>query len=204
MRFDVFGVRLFIKNFYQIACLRIVLAKFGLILVTVHFYEIEAFLIRRPTDICKVTVGRVACIQENAFPGCRIIDTYLYFMAGHSRHRIAYIIDFSHTCGDIYKRVLCYHALIHAIEGQQITFRAPESTFIDTKFIAMYGLSANDAFGFVGHCLLIDVQVIAYRISYITASCAIVFIISSLPKFEGADNAVALKVICDKLSCYCE
>ena len=32
-----------------------------------------------------------------------------------------------------------------------------ESTFVDTEFIAVHCLSANDAFGFIGYCFLIHI-----------------------------------------------
>ena len=200
LRFYIFGMYLFIKNANRLTCLCIILTEFGMILVTVQLNEVEAFLIRCPTDVREVTVGRIACVQINTFSCRRIVDAYLYFMAGHSRHRITYVVHFPHACSDIYKRVLCHHAFIHAVESEQIAIRTPKSTFADTKFIAMHGLTANDTFGFIGHSLVVYVQIVAYRISHIAVSRAIIFVLRSIFGFQRADNTVVLEVIDNVLS----
>ena len=157
LRLYVFRVSFFVEHLCQLACFCVVLAKFGMVLVAVYFNQVEALLVRCPTDVRKVAVGRVACIQVNAFARCGVVDTYLHLVAGHSCHWIADIVHFAHTCGNVYKRVLSHHTFIHTVEGEQITFRAPECTFVDTELIAVYGLAADDAFGLVRHRLFVYV-----------------------------------------------
>ena len=157
LRFNVFRVHFFIENSHGFSCLCVVLAEFGMILVAVYFDQVEALFIRCPADVSEITVCRIACIQINAFTGSRVVNAYFYLMARHSCHRIAYVIYFAYTCSDVYKRVLCHHAFIHTVESEQVTFRTPESSFVDTEFIAVHCLSANDAFGFIGYCFLIHI-----------------------------------------------
>ena len=78
-------------------------------------------------------------------------------MARHACHRITYIVHFAYACSDVYKRVLCHHALVHTVESEQVAFRAPESAFVDTEFIAVYCLPANDAFGFIGYRFFVHI-----------------------------------------------
>ena len=128
-----------------------------MVLVTVQFNDINAFFVRTPADIGEITVGGVSGFQINCFLSSRIVDADSHFVAGHSCHWIADIVHFAHTCGNVYKRVLSHHTFIHTVEGEQITFRAPECTFVDTELIAVYGLAADDAFGLVRHRLFVYV-----------------------------------------------
>ena len=125
-------------------------------------------------------------------------------MARHACHRITYIVHFAYACSDVYKRVLCHHALVHTVESEQVAFRAPESAFVDTKFIPVYSLSANDAFGFISYRFLVYIQIVTYRVCHVSTGCAIVFIICSVFGFESADNLIALEIIYNELSCYLE
>lgn len=88
-----------------------------------------------------VSNGRsVTCIQIDGLAGGGVVDAYFYLVAGHSCHRVTDVIHFSYTCGDVYKRVLRHHAFVHAVESEQVAFRAPEGTFVDAEFIAVDGL----------------------------------------------------------------
>ena len=124
-----------------------------MVLVTVQFNDINAFFVRTPADIGKITVGRVAGFQINCFLGRRIVDADSHFVAGHSCHRILVRLQCRYAGGGIYLWIIGYHAFVHAVESKQISFRTPESTFRDTKFLTVYTLSAYDAFRFVGDLL---------------------------------------------------
>ena len=65
-------------------------------------------------------------------------------MRGHPRHRIFVRLIRGTAAEDIHLRIVCHHTLVHAIEGQSLSVRTPERTFIDTKLIAMNTLSIND------------------------------------------------------------
>ena len=73
-----------------------------MVLITVQFYEIKAFGIRCPTYIGEVTVGRITCIQINCLLRFGIVDAYSYFVARHTCHRVTYIVQFAHPCGDVH------------------------------------------------------------------------------------------------------
>ena len=109
-----------------------------MVLIAVYLYEIKTFFVRCPTDIGEITIGGIACIQVNVFIGRRVINTDLYLVAGHSGHRITYVIYFSYTCCDVYKRILSHHTFVHMVESEQIAFRTPKGSFVDTEFVAVH------------------------------------------------------------------
>ena len=194
----------FVENAHRLSCLCVILAKFGVILVTVYFNQVEAFFIRCPADIGKITVCGITCVQINAFARSRVVNAYFYLMARHSCHRITYIVHFTYACSDVYKRILCHHALVHTVESEQVAFRAPESAFVDTEFIAVHRLPTNDTFGFISYRFFVHIQIVAYRVSHVSTGCAIVFISRSVFWLESADNLIVLEVIYNELSSYRE
>ena len=100
-----------------------------MVLVTVQFNDINAFLVRTPADIGEITVGRVSGFQINCFLGSRIVDADSHFVAGHSCHRVLVRLQCRYAGGGIYLWIIGYHALVHTVESKQISFRTPESTF---------------------------------------------------------------------------
>ena len=128
-----------------------------MILVAVQFDKIDAFGIRSPTDIGKITVCGITCVQIDRFLCFGVIDAYRYFMACHACHRVTYIIQFTYACCDVYQWILCYHALIHPVESEQVSLGTPIGTFVDTKFIAVYALAAYDTFSFGGYLTSLSV-----------------------------------------------
>ena len=202
LRLYIFRVRFFQQFARQFACRCIILAKYGVVLVAVQLDKVEAFFVRRPADISEITVGRIACIQIDRLFGSRVVDAYFYLVAGHSRHWITDVVHFPYACGDVYKRILRDHAFVHAVESEQVSFRAPESAFVDAEFIAVYGLTADNAFGLVSDGLFVHIQVIVYCVGYVSVGCAIVLVSCFLLQFQCADNPVVLEIVYDELAGY--
>ena len=123
-------------------------------------------------------------------------------MAGHSCHRVTDVIHFSYTCRDVYKRVLRHHAFVHAVESEQVAFRAPEGTFVDAELIAVDRLPADDAFGFVGDCLFVHIQVVVDCVGYVSVGDAIIFVGCFIFQLQCADNPVVLEIVYDVLTGY--
>lgn len=95
-------------------------------------------------------------------------------MASHSCHRILVRFEGGDTGSGIHLRVIRYHCFIHAVKSEQVSFRTPECTFINTEFLTVYTLTAYDAFGFIGYLVGFTVccgykQIIGNGISQRTA-----------------------------------
>ena len=146
LRFYVFRVLFFIQYSFSFTCGSLIAYKLGMILVTVQFDDINMLLIGRPANVGKITVGRVTGLQVNYFSSLYIVYSYRHFVAGHSCHRIFVRLKSRDTGRCIYQRIVCDHALVHAIESQIASFRAPECTFINTEFVTVYSLSVNYPF----------------------------------------------------------
>ena len=131
-----------------------------MILVTVQFDNIDALFIRRPADIGKVTVCRVSGLQINCFSALNMIYSYGYLMAGHSCHRIFVRFKGCNAGSGINLRISSYHALIHAIESQTVSSRAPECTFIYSEFVAVNSLSVYDIHRICFLFVRIDLQIL--------------------------------------------
>ena len=166
-----------------------------MVLIAVYLYEIKTFFVRCPTDIGEITIGGITCIQVNAFIGRRVINTDLYLVAGHSGHRITYVIYFSYTCCDVYKRILSHHTFVHTVESEQIAFRTPEGSFVDTEFVAVHRLSANDTFGFVGDLSSVDIQIVFYGIGEILIDSIIIVGRWFFGQVISADNFSLLPIV---------
>ena len=166
-----------------------------MVLVAVQFYKIEAFGIRSPADISKVTVGGISRIQINRFLSFGIVDAYGYFMACHSCHGVAHVIQFACPCSDVYQRILRHHTFVHAVESKQVTLRTPIGSFADAEFIAVYALAAYDAFGFVGYGVAIYVQIIILGISHVTTCDIVIFVGCFFGQGLFADDFIGFPVV---------
>ena len=152
-----------------------------MILVAVQFDKIDAFGIRSPTDIGKITVCGITCVQIDRFLCFGVIDAYRYFMACHACHRVTYIIQFTYACCDVYQWILRHHAFVHPVEGEQVTFRAPVGSFADAELVAVHTLATYNAFGFGGNlaCLSVTghyVEVVVECVGQMAAHFVPVFI----------------------------
>ena len=65
-------------------------------------------------------------------------------MTGHTSHGVLVGLVTGVAWEDIYLWVVGYHALVHAIESQFATIRAPEGTLVDTEFITMHTLTVHN------------------------------------------------------------
>ena len=54
---------------------------------------------------------------------------YLYLMAEHAGHGVAYFIYQCYSCRDVNQWIGGDHAFVHSIKGQQVPGRIPESAF---------------------------------------------------------------------------
>ena len=192
---NVFGVCFLDEGGHQLACLGIVLAEFGMVLVAVQLDEVEASGIRGPTDVSEITVGRVACIQIDALLRFGVVDAYGHLVARHACHRIADIVHFAYPCGDVYQRVLRHHAFVHAVEGEQVALRTPVSSFADAELVAVYALPAYDAVGFVGYGSAIHEEVVLEGIGHVAACGMIILVGAFFWEFTFADNLVRFPVV---------
>ena len=81
-------------------------------------------------------------------------------MARHACHGIFIRLVGGLTREDVYLRIVSHHALIHAVEGQLLSVRTPESSFIDAKLIAVDRLAVDDfARSVVGELILLIVGI---------------------------------------------
>ena len=133
-------------------------------------------------------------------------------MACHACHRIFVRFESCYTCGSVYLRIVCHHALIHAVESKIFSFRTPECTFVNTEFITVYSLSVNDVVNIVATTcgfLNVDVrinqpvsnllgsymQIVAHCICHSHAFLAEINICSSLVYFDNRFDSLIFKVI---------
>ena len=68
-------------------------------------------------------------VQIDGLLSSRIVDTYLYLMAEHAGHGVAYFIHQCYSCRDVNQWIGGDHAFVHSIKGQQVPGRIPESAF---------------------------------------------------------------------------
>ena len=68
------------------------------------------------------------------------------------------------------------HAFIHAVEGEQVTFRTPVSSFADAELVTVYALSAYDPFRFVGYGAIVNIKIIIQSVSNMAAYGIIILI----------------------------
>ena len=144
LRLYVTGMLLFVKHAFLLAGFGIVLHQLCVVLVAVQFDDIDVFLVGRPADVGKVTVGWVTCLQINGFSRLYMIDADGHLVAGHACHRIFVGHEGCDAGGGVHLRIIGHHALVHPVEGQIRAFRAPERTFHDAELVAVNRLAVND------------------------------------------------------------
>ena len=190
LRLYVFRVSLFVENSFLGTGFGVVAYQLGMVLVAVQFDDVDVLFVRRPADVGEVAVGRVACLQVYCLAGLYVVYPDGYLMAGHACHRIFVRFQGGDAGRGVHLRIIGHHALVHAVEGQVSAFRTPECTFIDTEFVAVYGLSVYDVMQFLvvflradslaGLSLVGDVQVVAGCIGQVTVGLAEIVVGSSL------------------------
>ena len=116
----------------------------AVVLVAVQFEKIERLAVRSPRDIGKVAVGRVANIQIDGLLCFQIKDADGNLMRGHACHGILVGFQFSLTLEGVHLRIVGYHTLVHAVEGQFLAILAPEGTFVDAELIAVNALAIDN------------------------------------------------------------
>ena len=169
LRFHVLGVTFFVQHGFLFAGCCVIANQLGMVLVTVQLDDIHTLFVRTPAYVGKVSVGGVACLQIDGLLGGRIENTDGHLVAGHTCHRVLVRFQGSDAGRCIYLRIVCHHALVHAVESHQVALRAPEDTAVDAEFIAMHGLSAEYAVRFVGHSKSVHVEVVSYGVCYVSA-----------------------------------
>ena len=112
-----------------------------IVLTTIQLKHIDGFAIGTPCDIREIAVDRATGLQINGLLGVQVIDAHRHLMAGHAGHRIFVGLVGGFTGEDVHLWIVCHHLLIHAIEGQLVAVRTPESAFVDAELVTMYGLS---------------------------------------------------------------
>ena len=197
LRLHVLGVSFLDEHLHQLARRDVVLAELAVVLVAVQLDEEERLLVGCPCDVGEVAVGGVSRVQVDGLAVGRVIDAHLYLVARHAGHGVADVVHLTHACGDVYQRILGYHRLVHAVEGQQRAFRAPEGTFRDAELVAVNALSADDAFEFVGHLLVVHVEVVLQGVGHVSACHGIVRVGGFLVEGQDVGRFSGLPVISD-------
>ena len=190
-------MRLLDEHLHQFARCGVVLAELAVVLVAVQFDEEERLLVGCPRDVGEVAVGGVARIQVDGLAVGRVVDAHLHLVARHAGHGVADVVHLTHTCGDVYQRISGHHRLVHAVEGQQVACGAPEGTFRDAELVAVNALSADDAFGFVGHLLVVHVEVVFQGVGHVSACHGIVRVGGLLVKSQDIGSLSCLPVVGD-------
>ena len=179
LRLYVTGMLLFVKHAFLLAGFGIVLHQLCVVLVAVQFDDIDVFLVGRPADVGKVTVGWVTCLQVNGFSRLYMIDADGHLMAGHACHRIFVGHEGCDAGGSVHLRIIGHHALVHPVKSQIRSFRTPECAFHDTELVAVNRLTIDNVvicFFFTRYVrayrsrevsLVGDIQMVARRISKI-------------------------------------
>ena len=197
LRLYILVALLFKKSGRQFACFNIIPAQLGMILIAVQLDQIKALFIRRPTDVSEIAIGRVSGIEIDTFAGSGVVDAYFYLVAGHPCHRVADVVDFGNGSCDIDQGILGYHTLIHPIEREQIARGTPESSFLNSEFVAMNRLAAYDTFRFVGYGPIVHIQIVAYGIGYMSRFRVIISIGTFLWQWTCADNLTVVEIVYD-------
>ena len=116
-RFYVLGIFFFVQHIFFRSGLRIVTHQLRMILIAVQLDNVNLLFIGSPTDVSKITVGRIACLKINSLSALHVVHTNCYLMACHACHRIFISFECSDACSSVYLRIIGHHALIHAIES---------------------------------------------------------------------------------------
>ena len=84
-------------------------------------------------------------------------------MARHARHGVFLGRDLCHAVEDVDEREVRHHALVHAVERQQIALRTPKQPFVDAELVAVHRQAVLQFARAVGR----DRQVLALARAYI-------------------------------------
>ena len=125
------------------------------VLVAVQLKHIDGLAVRAPCDVGEVAVCRVASLQIDGL-ACHAVEyAHGYLVRCLACHRILVwcrlgaaglslrVIEVINL-RNIHLWIICHHALVHAIEGEQFAVRAPEGSLADTELIAVNTLSIYD------------------------------------------------------------
>ena len=162
-RLDVTRIGLGVQNAFALARGCIVGHKLRLILRAGQFKHINSAFIGRPGYIGEIAVGGVAGFEIDRLPGCRVEDADSYLMARHARHGVFFGRKLSHAVEDVDEREVRHHALVHAVERQQIALRAPKQPFVDAELVAVHAEAVLQLARAVGR----DRKVLALARAYI-------------------------------------
>ena len=125
------------------------------VLVAVQFEHIDGLAVRAPCDVGEVAVCRIASLQIDGLAGHAVEHAHSYLVRCLACHRIlvwcrlgaaGFCLRMIEVINlrDIHLRIICYHALVHAVEGEQFAVRAPEGTLADAELIAVNTLTIYD------------------------------------------------------------
>ena len=169
LRFHIMFILLCEQDTFFLPCHCRIANQVHFILFPVQFRYINMLFIRTPGDVRQEFLLRCTRFQPDSLSRFQLIDTYRYMMTLHPGHRITARLYFGTTRVDIDNRIFRHHTFIHPVESQGRTFGRPEGSLMNTKFILMNRLSADDAIGrlvrHVSHLILRrkDLQVISFR-----------------------------------------
>ena len=96
-----------------------------------------------PCYVGEIAVGGFPCLQIHGFLGVQVIHPHGYLMAGLSCHGVFVGFGLCHAVEDIHLRIVCHHALVHAIECHLFSIRTPEDAFLYTELVAVHHLAIH-------------------------------------------------------------
>ena len=154
-RLHVLLVGLTIQFGYLVARLGIIADEAAVVLVAVQLKHIDYLVVRTPSDIGEVAVGRVASLQVDGLACGAVEDAYGYLVGSFPRHRI---LVWGRGCDatlclrmievvylrDVHLWIVGHHALVHAIEGELLAARTPEGSLRDAKLITVNALTIHN------------------------------------------------------------
>ena len=85
-RLEILAVVLLEERTEQLARCSVVSVEMTVVLVAIHFDEIDRLGIGTPSDIGEIAVGRVACFQIDGLARLYVVDAYAHLMTGLACH----------------------------------------------------------------------------------------------------------------------
>ena len=137
------------------ACCGIIRYQPAVVLAAIQLEHIDGLAVRAPGDIREIAVCRIASLQVDGLIGLQVIDPHRHFVRGHSRHRVFVGFIGGAAREDIHLRIVCHHALVHAVEGQSLAVRTPERAFLNTELIPVNTLSIDNLAASIGRELML-------------------------------------------------
>ena len=152
--FYVFITGFPIELSHLLTCRSIVADQTTIVLIAIQLKHIEGFPIWGPCDIGEIDGGgggdtiatyrTLRCLQIDGLVGVNVVNANSHDVSIHTCHRIFVRLISGTTREDIHLRIVCHHRLVHTIEGQALTIRAPESSFVNAKLIAVNTLTIDN------------------------------------------------------------